>query len=78
MKLPRGVAAERLIRALETIGYMVIRQKGSHVRLRHQGPPSHTITVPLHNPLKTGTLHGILTEVARMRSTTVDSLVERL
>jgi predicted RNA binding protein YcfA (HicA-like mRNA interferase family) len=57
---------------------VVIRQKGSHVRLRHQGPPTHTITVPLHNPLKTGTLHGILTEVALMRSTTVDSLIERL
>ena len=78
MKLPRGVSAERLIRALETVGYVVIRQKGSHVRLRHQGPPTHTITVPLHNPLKIGTLHEILTEVALMRSNTVDSLVERL
>lgn len=36
------------------------------------------ITVPLNNPLKTGTLHGILTEVALMRSTTVDAIVERL
>ena len=78
MKLPRGVSAERLIGALEIVGYVVIRQKGSHVRLRHQGPPTHTMTVPLHNPLKTGTLHGILTEVALMRSTTIDALVERL
>ena len=78
MKLPRGVSADRLIPALEKIGYRVIRQKGSHVRLRHKGPPAHTITVPVHNPLKTGTLHGILTEVALMRSTTVDSLVQRL
>jgi predicted RNA binding protein YcfA (HicA-like mRNA interferase family) len=78
MKLPRGVSAERLIKALEAVGYVVIRQKGSHVRLRHQGPPTHTITVPVHNQLKTGTLHGILTEVALMRSTTVDSLVQRL
>jgi predicted RNA binding protein YcfA (HicA-like mRNA interferase family) len=78
MKLPCGISAERLIRALEAVGYVVIRQKGSHVRLRHHGPPTHTITVPLHNPLKIGTLHGILTEVALMRSATVDSLVERL
>ena len=35
MKLPRGVSADRLIRALERLGYEVIRQKGSHVRLRH-------------------------------------------
>lgn len=78
MKLPRGVSADRLIRALERVGYEVIRQKGSHVRLRHKGPPSHTITVPLNNPLKIGTLHGILAEVAGARSTTVESLCELL
>ena len=78
MKLPRGVPADRLVPALETLGYEVIRQKGSHVRLRHQGPPAHTITVPLHNPLKTGTLHGILAEVAGARFTTVASLSELL
>ena len=78
MKLPRGVSADRLIRALERLGYEVIRQKGSHVRLRHAGPPAHTITVPLHNPLKTGTLHGILSEVAQMRSITIDSFAKLL
>jgi predicted RNA binding protein YcfA (HicA-like mRNA interferase family) len=76
MKVPRGVSADRLIRALERVGYQVIRQRGSHVRLGHDGPPAHLITVPLHNPLKTGTLHGILTEVARMRSVAVESLAE--
>lgn len=39
-------------------------------------PPAHAITVPLHNSLKTGTLHGILAEVALMRSVTTDSLFE--
>jgi len=60
--LPRGVSAEWLIKALEAVGYVAIRQKGSHVRLRHPG----------------GTMHGILTEVALMQSTTVNSPVERL
>jgi predicted RNA binding protein YcfA (HicA-like mRNA interferase family) len=78
MKLPRGVSADRLIRALERLGYEVIRQKGSHVSLRHAGLPAHTITVPLHNPLKTGTLHGILSEFAQMRSITIDSLAKLL
>ena len=78
MKLPRGVSGDRLSRILERLGYAEIRQKGSHVKLRHPGPPAHTITVPLHNPLKTGTLHGILAEVAQMRSTTVESLVALL
>jgi predicted RNA binding protein YcfA (HicA-like mRNA interferase family) len=78
MKLPRGVSADRLIRALEQVGYEVVRQKGSHVRLRRQGPPAHAITVPLHNPLKTGTLHGILAEVAPLLSTTVEALARLL
>jgi predicted RNA binding protein YcfA (HicA-like mRNA interferase family) len=76
VKLPRGVPADRLIRALERLGYRVVRQKGSHIRLRNEKPPAHTITIPLHNALKTGTLHGILSEVAQMQSVTVESIVE--
>jgi predicted RNA binding protein YcfA (HicA-like mRNA interferase family) len=78
MKLPRGVSADRLIRALGLLGYVVVRQKGSHVRLRHDGPPAHSISIPLHDALKTGTLHGILSEVAQMRSITVESICELL
>ena len=78
MRLPRGVSADRLIRALERLGYGVIRQKGSHVRLRHEGPPVHPITVPLHNRLKTGTLYGILSEVALKRSITIESITDLL
>lgn len=76
MKLPRSVSGDRLIRALEHLGYSVIRQRGSHVRMRHSGPPVHAITVPLHDQLKTGTLHGILSEVADMRSIPVEVLAQ--
>ena len=78
MKLPRGVSADRVIRALERLGYEVVRQKGSHVRPRYEGPPVHAITVPLHNPLKTGTLHGILSEIAQMRSITIETIIDLL
>jgi HicA toxin of bacterial toxin-antitoxin, len=40
MKLPRGVSGERLVRALEQLGYSVVRQKGSHTRMRHEGATS--------------------------------------
>jgi len=63
---------------LKHLGYLEMRQKGSHVQLRHLGLPVHTITVPLHNPLKTGTFHGILTEVGQMRSMTLQELAELL
>lgn len=78
MKLPRGVSGERLVRALSRLGYSVIRQKGSHVRLRHEDPPAHSVTVPLHDPLKAGTLHGIVAEVAAVRSITAESILELL
>ena len=59
-KLPVVSGAE-LIRVLQKIGYEVIRQRGSHVRLY---PPPDTLckptTVPLHNELSKGTLKGIL------------------
>jgi predicted RNA binding protein YcfA (HicA-like mRNA interferase family) len=60
MKTPRGVSRDRLIKFLESLGYRVMRQRGSHVRLRHESPPPHPVSVALHNPIKTGTLHGIL------------------
>jgi len=78
MKLPRDVSADRLIRVLEHLGCQVLRQKGSHIRLRHNGPPVHLLTVPRHTALKTGTLHAILSEVARMRSIEISSIAEML
>jgi predicted RNA binding protein YcfA (HicA-like mRNA interferase family) len=78
MKLPRGASGDRLVRALEHLGYRTVRRKGSHVQMLHPGPPTHTVTVPLHNPLKVGTLHGIVPEVARARLVAVESILERL
>jgi len=78
MKLPRGVPAERLIRALERLGYAVIRQKGSHIRLSHEAAPVHSISVPLHDPLKIGTFHGILVEVAQAQSVSIQDILNLL
>ncbi len=78
MKLPRGVSADRLIRALERLGYTVIRQKGSHVRLFHQTTSVHSVSVPLHDPLKIGTFHGILAEVAQAQSVSIQEILDLL
>jgi predicted RNA binding protein YcfA (HicA-like mRNA interferase family) len=78
MKLPADVSADRLVRALGRIGYRVIRQRGSHIRLRHDGPPAHSISIPNHNPMKKGTLHGILADIASSRSTSIDALIDLL
>jgi predicted RNA binding protein YcfA (HicA-like mRNA interferase family) len=52
-----------LIRALGRIGFVVFRQRGSHVTLRH--PDGRRAIIPLHNfPLKKGTLTGLLREIS--------------
>ena len=48
-KLP-VVSGDDLIRALGKFGYVAVRQKGSHVRLRHASDPQRIpITIPLHD-----------------------------
>jgi predicted RNA binding protein YcfA (HicA-like mRNA interferase family) len=78
VRLPRGVSAQQLIRALEKLGYAVIRQKGSHVRLFHETAPVHSVSVPLHDPLKIGTFHGILAEVAQAQSIAIQEILDLL
>ena len=54
--LPRVSGAEA-IRALERLGFFVVRQRGSHVVLRRG---SVGCVVPNRRELKTGTLSGVL------------------
>jgi predicted RNA binding protein YcfA (HicA-like mRNA interferase family) len=78
MKLPRDLTGKELIKALEQMGYRVTRQTGSHVRLSYQAIGQHHVTVPLHNPLRIGTLAGILADVASYHKLTRDQLVLKL
>ena len=55
-KLPVVSSAEA-IRALERLGFSVVRQRGSHIVLRMG---SSGCVVPNHKKLKAGTLTGIL------------------
>jgi len=78
MKLPRNLTGAQLIKALEQFGYQATRQAGSHMRLTCQNPKEHHLTVPLHDPLRIGTLASILAEVAAHHSTTRDELIQKL
>ncbi len=74
MRLPRDLTGAQLVRALGKLGYMPTRQTGSHVRLTCESPKQHHITVPLHDPLRIGTLAVILSAVAESREITRDEL----
>lgn len=55
-KLPRTSGAA-IVKALERLGFVKLRQSGSHVILR-RGPKG--CVVPMHGEVKVGTLAGIL------------------
>ncbi len=66
---------DRLIRALRRDGWIVVRQKGSHIRLQ-KSTRNETLklTIPAHKPVKRSTLSHILQQTRL----TVDQLYELL
>lgn len=77
-RLPRDISGRQLARALAALGYEVTRQTGSHLRLTTATNGEHHLTIPAHDPLKIGTLSGILTEVARHLEMSKNDLIGRL
>jgi predicted RNA binding protein YcfA (HicA-like mRNA interferase family) len=72
-KLPVLKATE-LVRALEKAGFQVIRQKGSHVRMKH--PEGRVVTVPVHPGQDVG--RGLLRKVLRDAELTRDEFMALL
>ena len=64
MKLPRDISGWELIGVLKPLGYKVVRQVGSHIRLTTLRNGEHHVTIPNHDPIRTGTLSGIIGDVA--------------
>jgi predicted RNA binding protein YcfA (HicA-like mRNA interferase family) len=52
---------EKLIHALQRDGWVVVRQKGSHIRLhKRTATEILKLTIPAHRPIKRSTLSHIL------------------
>ena len=58
MKL-KPVKAEKVIKVLKKLGFQVVRQKGSHVIMKH--PDGRVTVVPVHGGEELG--RGILREI---------------
>jgi predicted RNA binding protein YcfA (HicA-like mRNA interferase family) len=71
-KLP-VVSAAQCIRALEKIGFVVYRQRGSHITMARPMPSAQT-TIPNHKELDRGTLRAII----RQAGLTVDEFIALL
>jgi predicted RNA binding protein YcfA (HicA-like mRNA interferase family) len=78
MRLPRDLSGEDLARSLLSLGYVVTRQTGSHMRLTTQEPEEHHVTIPRHDSLRVGTVAAILADVGQHAGLSREALLERL
>ena len=53
------VSGRQCVRALARIGFLIIRQRGSHIVLRRDDPHAQLV-VPNHKELDRGTLRAII------------------
>ncbi len=59
------ISGTKLVKTLHNLGFSIIRQRGSHVRMmkKHDGR-THYVTVPLHPILDRGTLRSIIRSIS--------------
>ena len=72
-KLPT-VTANEVIKALEKIGFQKVRQKGSHVRMKHED--NRVVTVPVHKGKTIG--KGLLRKILKDAELTVEEFIKLL
>ena len=61
MKLPTDISGQELVKLLLRVGFVVNRQRGSHIVLRRDSPYARAV-VPDHKQVRHGTLRQILNE----------------
>jgi predicted RNA binding protein YcfA (HicA-like mRNA interferase family) len=77
-RLPQ-VSGRDLVKLLHFLGYQIVRQRGSHIRLRKLTVVGeHNLTVPDHKVLAKGTLNDILTSVSLWNNIPKQDLLDRL
>ncbi len=78
MRLPRDLSGRDLCKALQAFGYRITRQTGSHIRLTTELHGEHHVTVPDRDPLRLGTLAGILADVGQHHGLSRDEVAQQL
>ena len=78
MRLPRDLSGQDLAKSLRKLGYETTRQSGSHMRLTTQEQGQHHLTIPIHDPLRIGTLAAILADIADHFHIAREELVKKI
>ena len=74
-KLP-VVSGNQLIKVLHRLGYSVVKQRGSHIKLKKElTAGTHSITVPEHDEIAKETLNDILNKVSIWNQISKDELI---
>ena len=63
--IPKNLTGQDLIKRLAVLGYEVVRQKASHIRIKTNQNGSHSETIPNHKPLREGTINSILKNISK-------------
>jgi predicted RNA binding protein YcfA (HicA-like mRNA interferase family) len=73
------VSGNKLLKLLGRLGYTIVRQRGSHVRLKKTTEAGdHNITIPIHDEIAKGTLNDILSQVSIRNNISKEGLIELL
>ena len=59
-RLPRKISGKDLLRVFQRLGFEPVRQRGSHVFLRHQD--GRRLTIPVYDVVPVNLLNWILAE----------------
>jgi len=77
-KLPQ-VSGSQLVGLLRSLDYEVLRQRGSHIRLKKiTALGEHAITVPAHKVIAKGTLSDIIGKVSLWNNISKEELIKKL
>jgi predicted RNA binding protein YcfA (HicA-like mRNA interferase family) len=79
MKVPRDLSGAQLVKALcRDWHYRLVHQEGSHVILETEIPGHQRLSVPNHNPVRVGTLNGIVRVVASHKGVEREAVLDSL
>ncbi len=70
----KPVSGKAVVRTLERLGFVKVRQRGSHVVLKKIPEAEIGCVVPLHRELAVGTLRGILKQAGVSPQDFLDNL----
>jgi predicted RNA binding protein YcfA (HicA-like mRNA interferase family) len=71
--MPKIIKTRQLLSTLKRLGFIEVRQRGSHLFLEH--PDGRTTIIPLHDEIRTGLLTKIIKEDLKMTKEEFEKLL---